>query len=98
ERWGVSGRLMGLMGGPLARKVPRRVAGIIRSSARGLILPLEPLERGPRLYQGAVHGEVFVREQLERARLCQHSAEKLSRYFMLEQPRAIGTKAGMVEA
>src|ERR1019366_10030819 len=57
---GVGGRLVGLIGAPLAVEVDARIAGVIRWLAWARVLALEALERSPRLDQRAVHGKVLV--------------------------------------
>ena len=39
------------------------IAGIIGRRLRSFILPTEALETGPGFEQGAIHGEVFVKER-----------------------------------
>ena len=76
--FGVGGRLMGIVGAPLAVKVDAGVVGIVilRGLGLGIILGLEALVPGPRLDQGAVNRKVLVAEQPLGAGLFDHRREK----------------------
>ena len=89
---------MGRVIAALAVEVHRRVARVIGRFTRTGILALEALERSPRLDQGPVDGEVFVREQLPRTRLRHHCPKEFIRHRVFQQPRAVARKSRVVEA
>src|SRR6202171_3977582 len=82
-RFRVGGRLMSRVAAALAVEVNRRVAGVVGRLSRSLVPGLGALERRPGLDQRAIHGEVFVRKQLQTASLRDHADEKLARHVVL---------------
>ena len=76
-RFRIARRLMGRVTASLAMKVLGRITPIGRRAAWALIFTFEALERGPRLDQSAVDGEVLAREQPQRTRPLHYSEEEL---------------------
>jgi hypothetical protein len=88
-RLGIGGRLMSVVGTPLAMKVHARIAGIIRRSLALVAFALEAFVPGPRLDQRTVNRKMLVREQAAGTRLLDHRAEKALRHLALKQPLAV---------
>jgi hypothetical protein len=57
----------------------RRVGGVVGRLARFPVLALEALERRPGLNQRTIHGEVFVRKQLQTAGMRPRGSQARSR-------------------
>ncbi len=87
---------MGLIGPLLAVEVP---LGIAPGTVSTVVLPVlapEALQRRPCLDQGAVHREVFARQQSLHARLRQHRRQELRRDLAFKQPVAVLGEGRMV--
>src|SRR5258708_30773387 len=96
---GISRALMRRVRAPLAVKVDRRVATIIGwRSRRRFVLRTEALEAGRSFDQRAVDGEVFIAQQPQPSCLAHHFVEELLGHVMLEQPLAVLSERGRVEA
>src|SRR5579884_1037829 len=57
-----------------------------------LVLLLEALERGPRLDQRAVDGEVLVADKALTARACDDRVEEIRGHVVLQEPRSVQRK------
>src|SRR5262249_1576328 len=99
-RLGVGRRCMRLVASSLTAKVDRRVAGIVRwrAATRGALLGVEALERGPRLDEGTVDGEVLVAHELRVFRLAHDLPEELLRDIGLDEPLSVLGKRARIEA
>lgn len=94
----VGGALMGGIGAPVSVVVDGRVAGIIRwGRGRRRVLRLDALERGPRLDQGPIHGEVLIGEQPFSAGILDHGIKELLGGLVDEQPRTVLAEGAVIE-
>src|SRR2546427_3030131 len=88
-RLGIGLRFMRLIRPPLAAKVHRGIAGIVRRRRRLSLFRLKALETRPGFQQRAVDREVLVGSQTLGPRLLHHLRQELLGHVGLQQPVAV---------